>query len=66
MLADHGEFVTSQVIDSYGITLTDAIRIEVDIHQWIFHFIDFTIISNPNTHTHQIVVTKDQKVIFNS
>jgi len=66
MLTDHGDVVTSQIIDSYGITLTDAISIEVDIHQWIFHFIDFTIISNPNTHTHQIVVTKDQKVIFNS
>lgn len=66
MLADHGDFVTSQIIDSYGVSLREAIRCEFDGHQWISYFIDFTIISNPNTHTHQIIVNKDQNVLLNA
>jgi hypothetical protein len=59
MLADHGDHVTSQMIDAYGICLRECTHFDFDGHQYTSHFIDFTIYSNPNTDTHRIVVTKN-------
>ena len=58
MIADHGDHVTSQIIDAYGICLRECELYYFDGYQLTSHFIDFTIYSNPNTHTHRIVVTK--------
>jgi hypothetical protein len=58
MLTDHGDQVTSEIIDAYGICLSESEHFEFDGHQFTSYFIDFTIYSNPNTHMHRIVVAK--------
>lgn len=58
MRADHGEIVTSAIIDSYGIIITESDDYYFDGHELTSYFIGFAIISNPNTNTHRIVDVK--------
>ena len=55
MRADQGEFVTSAIIDSYGICLTESDNFHFDGHQLTSYFIGFAIISNPITNMHRII-----------
>ena len=55
MLTDQGEQVTSEIIDAYGIRLTECLDFHFDGHQLTSYFLGFTIYSNPNTQTHRIV-----------
>ena len=59
MLTDHGEQVTSEIIDAYGIRLTECLDFHFDGHQLTSYFLGFTIYSNPNTQTHRIVPTNN-------
>ena len=59
LLADQGEFVTTQELNAYGITLTGCNDFTFDGHTLTTQFIDFIIVSNPNTNSHEIQINRN-------
>jgi hypothetical protein len=58
-LADHGEVLTTDNLNAYGIYLPFCDEHFTDGHTLTSKYIDFTIVSNPNTHSHRIVMNID-------
>ncbi len=58
MLTEHGEVVTTEILNAYNITLSFCDDFSFDGHILTTQFIDYTIVSNPITNTHEIYMTK--------